>query len=299
MRRPLGWRFYAMAALWTVNAILLAITVAAFLYADVAADWTQVYSQLGARIGDGTLYEWPDTIFVYRYSPVLAYFLAAITPIGTLGWLALHFVPLPLLGARLGLVTAASFPFWSDVYNGNVLVFLFVAAALALRGDRWAQLAFLALALLIPRPLMLPVVAWLLWQHAHLRAPFVAMFLAHTAGAWLTGYGTEWIGVLLARGTDDVGAQMDFGPSLVLGAWWWPIGLALAGWFTVKGRLGFASICASPYLLPPYLLMGLLESVHVRRSSTGQVKEDDRPSCDEEPVANKEQRHRQQFELKQ
>ena len=37
-------------------------------------------------------------------------------------------------------------------------------------------------------------------------------------------------------------------------------GLALAVWLTWQGRLGFASLAASPYWLPHYLLMGLLEA---------------------------------------
>lgn len=248
----------AWVALWTVNAILLAVTLAAFFLADVAVDWTHVYSQLGPRLNDGTLYDWPDTIYAYRYSPLLAYGFTLIAPIGTIAWLALHFAVLPLLGRTLGLITLVSFPFWSDVYNGNVMVFVFVCAVLALRGERWAQIAFLALTVLIPRPLMIPVAAWLLWQHRGLWGPFAAVFSLHAALVMLTGYGDEWIASLLSRGADDFGARMDFGPARFIGVAWVPIGLALAAWLTWKGKVGLASIAASPYWLPPYLLMGLL-----------------------------------------
>lgn len=255
----LGWRPFAWTALFTVNAILLGITLSAFLLADIGADWTAVYSELGPRLPAGTLYDWPDSIFAYRYSPVLAYGFAALSPMGTAAWLALHFALLPLLGWRLGLITLGSFPFWSDVYNGNVMIFVFVVAVFAVRGHRWAQLTFLTLSLLIPRPLMLPIAAWLLWRHRELWRPFAGIFVVHAALVLATGYGDEWIAQLLARGADDIGGHMDFGPSLVLGAWWAPIGLVLAAWLTWKGRLGLASIAASPYWLPPYLLMGLLE----------------------------------------
>ena len=254
---PVPWRTIGLVALWTINGILLAVTLAAFLYADVAFDWRVIFSQLGPRIENGTLYEW-DAVWAYRYSPVLAYGFAAIAWIGPVAWLGLHFAVLPLLGKRLGLITLASFPFWSDVYNGNVMVFVFVVAILALRGNRWAQVAFLALTLLIPRPLMLPVAAWLLWRHRALWIPFAGIFVAHALLVLWTGYGDEWIGSLLSRGADDLGARVDFGPGQLIGAWWVPIGLALAGWFTWRGRLGLASIFASPYWLPPYLLMGLL-----------------------------------------
>ena len=44
-------------------------------------------------------------------------------------------------------------------------------------------------------------------------------------------------------------------------AWfrWLLIGVPLATWLTVKGRPGFASLAASPYWLPYYLLFLLLE----------------------------------------
>lgn len=42
---------------------------------------------------------------------------------------------------------------------------------------------------------------------------------------------------------------------------WVPIGLALGAWLTWKGRLGLASLAVSPYVLPYYLVMALLELV--------------------------------------
>src|SRR5689334_3675035 len=72
-------RVILFVALVTINFILLAVTLAAFFFADIAADWTAVYSQLGPRIPAGTLYDWPNTIFAYRYSPLLAYVFAGIS----------------------------------------------------------------------------------------------------------------------------------------------------------------------------------------------------------------------------
>jgi len=44
-----------------------------------------------------------------------------------------------------------------------------------------------------------------------------------------------------------------------MGSLWVPIGLVLAAWLTWRGRLGFASLAASPYWLPYYLFMPFLE----------------------------------------
>lgn len=258
---------YLWAALLTVNFIGLAITLAAFLYADIAADWTQVYSQLGPRIPLGALYDWPNTIFAYRYSPLLAYAFAGISWIGVWGWLALHFAVLPLLGRRLALFALLSWPFWSDVYNGNVMTFIFIAAVLALRGNRTGQVAFLAIALLIPRPLMLPVMVWLLWRVPWTRWAFLVVATIEALLVWLTGYGQAWLGALLSRGGDDIASRMDFGPAHLIGTLWVPLGLLLAAYFTWRGRLGLASIAASPYWLPHYLLMALLPVSGQTRSS--------------------------------
>ncbi len=73
-----------------------------------------------------------------------------------------------------------------------------------------------------------------------------------------TGHGGDWLLSLRQTG-QELGSIEDLGPALLIGVWWVPIGLALGAWLTVKGRLGLASIAASPYWLPYYLLMGLLE----------------------------------------
>jgi hypothetical protein len=44
-----------------------------------------------------------------------------------------------------------------------------------------------------------------------------------------------------------------------LGAAWVPIGLALAAYLTIRGRLGLASLAAAPYWFGYYLVFVLLE----------------------------------------
>lgn len=258
--RALGgvnWRLIGLVALWTLNAVGLAVMLLAFLNSDVGFDWI-LFTEAGRRFGEGGLYDWAET-FSYRYSPVLAAFFALVTPIGYLGWSALHFLALLALPRRLAIVALVAFPFWADVYNGNTMTFVFVTAATALAGSRVGAVGFLALTILIPRPLMLPIAAWLLWKRRELLLPFALIFLAHAGLVAASGWGEDWIANLVSRGTDDLANRGDFGPSRIFGLWWYPAGLALAGWLTLSGRLGLASVLASPYSLSHYFLMLLLE----------------------------------------
>jgi hypothetical protein len=61
------------------------------------------------------------------------------------------------------------------------------------------------------------------------------------------GYGPEFAG------------DFNFGPSQFIGLAWVPIGIGLAAWLTWRNRLGLASLAISPYWLPYYFLVLLLE----------------------------------------
>jgi hypothetical protein len=252
-----NWRLLGLAVVWTLNTVGLAVILLAFLNADVGFDWI-LFTEAGSRFAEGGLYDWAGTVS-YRYSPVLAAFFAVITPIGYLGWSALHFGALLALPRRMAVFALVAFPFWADVYNGNTMTFVFVAAAAALAGSRAGALAFLALTILIPRPLMLPIAIWLLWKRRELILPFALIFLAHAGLVVASGWGDEWVANLLTRGTDDLANRGDFGPSRLIGLWWYPVGLVVAAWFAMRGRLGLASLAASPYWLSHYFLMLLLE----------------------------------------
>jgi hypothetical protein len=262
---PLGRRRFlihvGLAALVTVNVIGLTITAAAFVYADVGVDWA-MYELAGYRVFAGDLYNWPDGgIMVWRYSPIMAYAFAFVAPLGYLGWTALHFASLVLIPRRLALLTLAAWPFWNDVYNGNTLTFVFVTAVLALRGSRPASVGFFALTLLMPRPFMLPLAAFLIWKDRHLWWPIAAVFVAHAIAVAWSGWGPAWVVELL--GTSRSAAEIfgNFGPTRVFGPAWLLVGAPLAAWLTVRGRVGFAGLALSPYILAPYYLMGLLELV--------------------------------------
>ncbi len=245
-------------------------TIVAVFDGSYAFDWAN-FIEAGERFGTGTLYE-VDPPYAFRWSPVAAWLLGFVTLMPLWLWQVLHLAVLPLLRSWL-LVAAVlvSYPFWFDVQTGNLMTFVAVLGVLALRGGRVATATFLVLTVLIPRPLMLPLAVWLLWQRPATRLPFAAFFVAHAAVVVALGYGAEWLAALTSVQA-ELGNAYNFGPSRFIGALWIPIGLALAAWLTWRGRLGLASVAISPYWLPYYFLMLLLEfappKTCVRRKSS-------------------------------
>lgn len=241
-----------------VNAVLLPRPLEALLTGVAAVDWQQLVEG-GERVFGGDLYEQTET-YGFRYSPVVAYLFAIIGPIGTLAWRLLHVaaaLALPTWPMRL--VTLAAWPFWYDVETGNVMVFVLLTAAWAVRGSRLAAIGFVLLMLFFPRPLMLPVAAWILWRRPDWRVPFVAITVAHGVAVLVTGWADEWISLLLTLGAESVSPN-NLGPTRFVGAAWLVIGIPLAAFLTWRGRLGWASLAISyPYVLPYYLLMLVLE----------------------------------------
>ena len=73
-----------------------------------------------------------------------------------------------------------------------------------------------------------------------------------------TGYVAVWIGSLLQSSAREIANDFNLSPSRFVGLAWLIIGLPLAAWLTVRGRIGWAAMAISPYLLPYYLqLLGL------------------------------------------
>jgi hypothetical protein len=134
------------------------------------------------------------------------------------------------------------------------MVFVLLAAAWAWHGSRIGTAVYLALTLLVPRPLMLPLAAWILWQRPEWRIPTVGMAIVVVLSAVAFGYLGAWASALMQSATEQTN-QLNLGPSRFLGVWWLLIGLPLGAWLTLKGRVGWASLAVSPYLLPYYWLM--------------------------------------------
>jgi hypothetical protein len=137
-----------------------------------------------------------------------------------------------------------------------------VAGAAALAGSRIGTGVYLLLALLMPRPLAVPLLVWLLWKRPEWRIPFAVAVVLNVVAVVALGYGPAWLTALLHAGEGT--SVADFGPAAFIGTLWVPIGLVLAAFLTWRGRLGLASLAASPYWLPQYLLMLLLDIVPVR-----------------------------------
>ena len=240
--------------------ILLAVNVIGVVWQlrQIAAgydgyDWIKIFVPV-------TQAENPYDVPMYVWSPLAVPILSAVVPLGLGFWWLLHGIALLFIRPwPVAVLVALSAPFWWDLGGANVLTFVFVAAWTAMRGSRVGAVAFMVMALLMPRPLMLPVLGWLLWQQPWSRWPFLALVVANGIGVLATGYADEWLATLMAKGPYEIGGLYNFGPSKIIGQAWVPIGLALAAWLTWKGRLGLASLAASPYLLPYYFLFGFLE----------------------------------------
>lgn len=184
-----------------------------------------------------------------------------VVPMGFFAWAGLHFLAIATIRDwRVVVLVFATFPFWADVASGNMLTFAFVAAWHALAGNRAGVVAFVVLAALIPRPLMVPVLAYLLWTRKDARWAFAAAAGVVVASGLATGTLWTWIGMSLGTATGGwMEAHWNVGPSSVLGTAWLPLGLVLGAWAWWRGRLGLASLLVSPYLIHYYAIFALLE----------------------------------------
>lgn len=196
----------------------------------------------------------------YFYSPVLLPVVGAVVWIGPWAWAALHTLALALLW-RLGPMTFALFALsafmWTDIIVGNFFTFVLVAAAFALRGSHWATLTYIALTLVMPRPVQLPLLLWLLWRRPDSRMGFIALFILHAMLVLVTGEGALWIERMLFS-TRQISADYVLGPGAMVGYAWLIVGLPLAAWLTWRNHPALAGLVVSPYLLPQYLSFALL-----------------------------------------
>ena len=264
--RPIPLRRYAVflgiAALGAANAIGLArmgseVTTAGLPQAAliVGFDW-QTFQQAGELAVSGAN---PYEVAAYRWTPAAAWLVHWIALLPWPAWLLAHVgAALAMPSWRLRLLTLAAFPFWYDVMVGNIMVFVALAAVWALRGNRLAIAALLALTFLAPRPLMLPIAAWLLWTRPEWRLPAGAIAAAVVLGSAATGHLPQWI-ARLAESRDQIHTVVNVGPSAIIGLTWMPIGLVLAAVLAWRGRLGWAAVVVQPYLIPNYLLMLAVE----------------------------------------
>lgn len=255
LRWPLDWRLLVLLPIAGINLALVGVFVAGMLLGSDAVDF-RTYHAAADRYGDGTLYESAEDWYGWRYSPLAVPLFWAVTWVGEAAWRLLHVAALVLLPGWARWVALASFPFWFDVFAGNVMTFVLVAAYWALRGNRWAIGIFLVLSLLIPRPLMLPIAAWLLWRHRDWIAPMGLVLVLNAVAVWVTGYADDWALVLVSTGS-ELTSSVNVGPSAFIGVWWMLIAVPLAAFFLWRGFPATSGLLLQPYWLPYYLLMPL------------------------------------------
>ncbi|MDQ2933550.1 MAG: hypothetical protein M3R49_00960 [Chloroflexota bacterium] len=214
-------------------------------------DW-DTFATLPERLASGTLYDLDD---YWRWSPVAAWLLVPLASLGGLGYAALvaaHVAILPTLGYRM-LPVLLSWPFVVDALEGNLFTFVVVLGVLAFSGSRWATYGFFSAFLLMPRPIMLAALLWLLARDRRNIAAFAILLAVHTALVALSGYGSQWIATL-SRSGGDIANLGNVSPSHWIGPVWLVIGIPLGAWLLSRGHVGPASLAITPYVLPQYLL---------------------------------------------
>jgi hypothetical protein len=199
----------------------------------------------------------------YRYSPAFLPVVHLVVAIGPWGWAALHAAAIATL-LRLGLPVLTLFALsafvWHDVIAGNFFTFGLVAGAFAISGSRTGALAFLALTLVMPRPVQLPLALWLLCHRPDVRVPFAVMFTIHAVLVLLTGEGAVWAEVLIGS-SSQVAAAYTIGPGAIIGSGWLLVGVPLGAALWLRNQPALAGLAVAPYLLPQYLGMALLAVV--------------------------------------
>jgi hypothetical protein len=243
----------AVLAVIVLNALLVANQFSIILAGFPGADF-RLYQEASERVWSGGLYL-TDGTYTFRYSPVAAYLFYPLPAVDPALWRVLHVaaaLALPTWPMRILLL--ASWPFAFDLQLGNLMTFILVVAVYAMRGNRVAVLIFLAVTLLAPRPLVLPIAGWLLWRQPGIRLPFVAMFVVHAVLVLFSGWADEWI-VRLLTSTDEIESAFNVGPTAVVGAWWLLIGVPLGIWLFWRGWVGLAGVAVTPYVLPYYLML--------------------------------------------
>ncbi len=243
------------------NVVLLLVAWRGLLFAPTPPDWLGLVDAAN-KISAG-LDPYVGQTYAFRWSPLAAWLLVPFVTLGLPVWQLLHVASLLLRPRAFILASLVCFAFWVDVAMGNVVVFGFVLAYLALSGKRVGVIGFVVFALLVPRPLYIPLLVWLWLRHAELRP---AMLLTAACVAVLTlatGYTASWFEILLSS-TGDIANSTNMAPSALIGYAWIPIGVAASVWAFRRGWIGSASLLAAPYWLPYYFQMLLLDLVKWR-----------------------------------
>jgi hypothetical protein len=285
---------------------LILVVAAAFVLADVvliwigsqrdfAFDFTCCYQQAADRAlhDPSTLYAWSDT-YTFRYTPIGALLFAPLVGLEPLpaawAWLGFKLAVLVLVAAwfsrgwsgttrwLVSLAVIAFPPVVHDLVIGNVSVItLLVFLAVARWQDARGGIALGALAVLMPKPHLIPVLAYLAIRRPRdFAAAFVTMGVGLLGGLALFGV-EPWIAFfgtlrepLERTFTANVGWSSLLGPpgvivGLTIGAILFVIGVMLGG-SRGYGLSILAGIVAGPYSFIHYLAGTLVAAEPVLRS---------------------------------
>jgi hypothetical protein len=239
-------------------AVYVGINVGMILYdapfTHFARDW-DVWRRLRDALAQGRLYDGGSAL-PYLLSPLAAPLLAVQGALGPWFSVLLHVAAVAVIRRPLliGLVLV-SWGFWTDMVGGNTLTYAFVGGFLALREPgRWG-LVYLAIFLLGPRMVEVPLAVWLLWRQPSLRLPGAALLAGNLLAVGVTGYLPAWIDTIASLGIPD----WTIGPSRWLGPVWLLIGIPVGALLLARGRAGLAGLATSQYWVPQYFLMPLLD----------------------------------------
>lgn len=153
----------------------------------------------------------------WHWSPVAAWLFVPIVPMGLVAWQALHVVALGLLPTwRLRAAVLLSWPFWWDVSAGNINTFIVIAAYWTLRRNQLAIFITLAIALLVPRPFEIALIAYVLWHEPAWRLRFAVMVVVNAILILASGQALEFAAALIEAG-DDMTHWGNVAPSAFIG----------------------------------------------------------------------------------
>ncbi len=198
-----------------------------------------------------------------RTSPLLVPVLALLIAGGPWLLAAVHLgaaATLFRLGPWLAPLVAFSAFFWIDMLAGSFFTLVAVAAAFAIAGSRIGAIAFLALCLLMPSPVVIPLAAWLLWRQPEVRAPFAALLAINVIGVALSGRSLEWLNAVVQAASEG-GGGFAIGQGLVVGPAWLLIGIPIAAVMVWRGSARVAALAGlvlAPFILPQYLLLAVV-----------------------------------------
>lgn len=266
--------------------VYIAIVISLGIRGDWAFDFTCCYQQAGQRFLDGEdLYAWSET-YTFRYTPWTALLFTALAPmpewIAILAWLAVKAAVLVWAAAlfarvwtgayrTLSFTLAALFPpAMHDLMIGNVSTFTLAVEIMLIRlRPAVAGTAFGLLLLLVPKPHLIPILAWLLLRQT--RTGLIAVGVGAVgvlAGVMVLGI-DPWLGFI---GTLREPLGRDFTANIALSGILGPAGVAISAALAVvlfamavmrRGPEGLGYAILSGIVLGPYTFIHYLVGVLV------------------------------------